>query len=181
MRHVPRFRRLLAAALALAALAGCVSPLVNHTPYQNPYFAKDDFERLLASWKAGRAVTWEAHYRESAFASEELVLNSEGPCSLGPKLPTAGKQARTFTPTKAELAAVVDTMTGKNLFALYDGIYAPWMQASGPGGQELRVLVGGMEKHVSRDPNLSPGLSWEAATIQAVSDAMVQLGLKYLK
>lgn len=174
--------RFLASLLApLAVVAACVSPQVNFTPYQNPYFPKEEFERQLNAWKAGQGVSWQLTYRGSAFADAELVINSEGPSSLGHQLPAGSQGTRTFTPQRAELAAVVDKLVGSQVFALYDGHYGAWTQGGGVGGPDVRIRVAGMEKRVSRDPGLSPYVSWEASAIQGVSDAVVELARKYVK
>jgi hypothetical protein len=162
-------------------LAGCVSPLVNFTPYSTPYFPKEEFEKLLTSWKAGRSVTWEVRYKGSAFSEDELVIASDGQGSLGPRLPTASKQAKVFTAAKADLARMVDKLIASNIFSLYDGHYGAWAQAGGAGASEIRVVAGGIEKRVSKDPSLSTAISLEAASIQTASDAILEISRKYVK
>lgn len=168
--------------LTLAVLlTGCVSPLVNFTAYSNPYFPKDQFEAVFNSWKAGRAVTWEAHYKGTAFSEDELVVSSDGKGSLGPRLPGGSKQTQAFTVTKADLAKLVDRMVGSGIFGLYDGYYGGWSQSTGQGGSEIRVLASGLEKRVARDPNLSTAVSLEASSIQTACDAMLEIANKYVK
>lgn len=162
-------------------IAGCVSPLVNHTPYANPYFPKEEFERLFTAWKGGRNVSWEVRFRGSSLADQQLVLKSTGEGSLGSRLPGVGDQPQTFNPTKAELTRVVDRLIESGVLGLYDGHYGAWTQGGGVGGPEVRVLIGGMEKHVSKDPGLSGVASWEAGAIQQAADAILEIGLKYIK
>jgi hypothetical protein len=162
-------------------LAGCVSPLVNFTPYSTPYFPKEEFERLFTSWKAGRAVTWEVRYKGSSFSEDELVVKSDGQGSLGPLLPTSTKQATVFTVAKADLTRLVDKLVSSNVLSLYDGHYGAYTQSGGAGAAAVRLVVGGLEKRVSKDPGLSSALSPEAGSIQAASDAVLELSRKYLK
>jgi hypothetical protein len=162
-------------------LAGCVSPLVNFTPYSNPYFPKDEFEKAFTSWKAGRAVTWEVHYKGTAFSEDELVVNSNGQGSLGPRLPSSSRQTKTFQAAKADLTRLADRLVASGIFGLYDGYYGAWTQATGAGGSEVRVLASGLEKHVAKDPNLSTAVSLEASAIQGACDAMLELAGKYVK
>lgn len=173
--------KLVHAVLPAMVVAGCVSPLVNHTPYANPTFPKEEFERLFTAWKGGRNVAWEIHYRGTALADQQLVLKSTGEGSLGSRLPGVEKQPRTFTATKTELTRVVDKLNESGLFGLYDGHYGAWAQGGGVGGPEIRVLIGGMEKRVSKDAGLSGTISWEAGAIEKSSDAILEVGLKYIK
>lgn len=172
----------LAAALLLTACIPLpVNPAVNFTPYQNPWYPKEDFERLLNSWKSGRAVPWQIRYRGSAFSDSELVIESTGQGSLGPRLPGAGQQTETFTLSKDELKKLVDDMLASGVFGLYDGHYGAYTQGGGVGGPEIMATVGTLEKRVSKDPSLSSSISLEAGAIQAASDAIVKLALAKLK
>lgn len=161
-------------------LTGCVSPLVNHTPYAVPYFPKSEFERLFTAWKGGKAVTWQVAYKGSAFSDQELVLRSTGDGSLGAKLQGVEKQPKTFTVTKAELNKLVTAMIDSGIFGLYDGHYAAWTHAGGLGGPEIRVEVAGMIKRVSKDPGLSGAISWEASAIEKVNTTILEIGQKHL-
>ena len=169
-------------ALTLAVcLTGCVSPLVNYTPYSNPTIPKEQFETSLTAWKGGSAVAWEVHYRGTAFSEDELMVKSNGQGSLGPRLPGGTKQSKTFTASKADLARLADRLIASGIFGLWDGYYGAWTQATGSGGSELRVVASGNEKRVARDPNLSTAISPEASAIQTACDAMLEIAKKYVK
>lgn len=175
-----RYGPLLLSTLLLATLAGgCmmpVSPLVNFTPYSNPYVTKENFETQFQAWKSGRQVTWTIHYKGSSFSEQELVIGSDGKSSLGGQLP-GGEQS--FTVSKADLSKLVDTLIQSGMFSLYDGHYGAWTQGGGAGGPQIRVTIGGLEKRVSKDQSLDVG--WEADAIQKASDAIASTALKYLK
>jgi hypothetical protein len=169
-------------ALSLVVLlAGCVSPLVNFTAYSNPVFPKEEFETVFRSWKSGSNMSWEIHYKGTAFSEDELVVNANGQGNLGPRFPGTGKQVKAFTVSRADLAKLADKMVSSGIFALYDGYYRAWTQATGAGSSEVRVLANGLEKRVARDPSLSTSVSLESASIQSACDAMLEVAAKYIK
>jgi hypothetical protein len=167
--------------LVSVLVAGCASPLVNFTQHQTPTYPKEQFDQHFALWKSGRNATWEVRYKGTSFSEDELVISSDGQGSLGARLPTGGKQAQAFTVPRAELGKLVDKLVASNIFGLWDGHYGAWTQGGGVGGAEIRVLAGNLEKRVSKDPGLSTTLSWESASIQAASDAILELSRKYIK
>lgn len=178
-------KRFFLTGLLTALLAtGCllpVNPVVNFTPYQNPYYPREEFDRLLNSWKSGRPVTWQVRYRGSAFSDSELVIGSDGAGSLGPRLPGTGADPQNFTLSKEQLIKLVDALTGSGIFALYDGHYGAFTQSGGVGGPEIIAQVSNLQKRVSKDPALSPAISWEAGAIQTASDALVGIARSKLK
>ncbi len=176
-------RRVALGGALLALLGACeyiqlpVSPLVKFSAYTNPYFRQADFEKQFAAWKAGRG-SWEIQMRGSTFSDRELVLHGSGTSAFGPRLPGPGSPAViSFTPTRAELVQVVDRLLACKVFDLYDGHYGAYTQGGGVGGPDLLIKVGGLEKHVSKDEELTSG--WEADAIRAAADAVVLLGTKY--
>lgn len=176
MRHHPL---LLVPALLATLAGGCmmpVSPLVNFTPYSNPYVTKDNFETQFTAWKAGRQVTWTINYKGTSFSDQELVIPSDGKASLGGQLPGGEQQ---FTVTRTDLGKLVDTLVSSGMFGLYDGHYGAWTQGGGLGGPQIKVTIGGLEKRVSKDQSLDIG--WESDAIQKASDAIASTALKYLK
>jgi hypothetical protein len=168
--------------LTLATLVtGCqlpVSPLVNFTPYSNPYVPKENFETQFTAWKAGRSVPWTITYQGTGFSAQELIIASDGKASMGGQLPGTNNEAA-FTITKSDLTKMVDAVIATGMFGLYDGHYGAWTQAGGAGGPQIRVTIGGLEKRVSKYTNLDIG--WEADAIQKASDAIASTALKYLK
>lgn len=167
--------------LSAVLLAGCASPLVNFTQHQTPTYPKEQFDQHFALWKAGKNATWEVRYKGTSFSEDELAITSDGQGSLGARLPTGSKQAQAFTVPRAELGKLVDKLVASNIFSLWDGHYGAWTQGGGVGGAEVRVVAGGLEKRVSKDPGLSTTLSWESASIQAAVDAILDLSRKYIK
>ena len=177
-----RARHHLLTLLTLATLVtGCqlpVTPVVNFTPYSNPFVPKESFETQFAAWKSGRQVQWTINYQGSGFAAQELIIAHDGKASLGGSVPgTANEQA--FTITKADLAKMIDAVTATGIFGLYDGHYGAWSHGGGAGGPQIRVTINGLEKRVSKDTSLDIG--WEADAIQKASDAIASTALKYLK
>lgn len=177
-------RSLLTLAAALG-VAGCnyvpVTPWVAFTAYSNPNFDHTDFETQLNLWKQGHPVVWTVHFSSSEFVDQQLVIASNGLCSLGPPLPTTGKTTRTFRPTQSELSGLVDTLIGSGIFSLYDGHYGAYLQAGGTGGPDMTITVNDLIKHVSKDDNLNASVSHEASIIEKASNAVADLALKYLQ
>lgn len=175
-----RYGHLLLSTLLLATLAGgCqlpVSPLVNFTPYSNPYVPKENFESQFQAWKAGRQVSWTILYKGSNFSEQELVIPEDGKASLGGQLPGGDQQ---FTISKADLTRLVDALIASGIFNLYDGHYGAWSHGGGVGGPEIRVTISGIEKRVSKDAGLDIG--FEADAIQKANDAIASTALKYLQ
>jgi hypothetical protein len=160
-------------------LTSCVSPLVNFTPFSNPVDGKDSFNAAFSAWHSGQNIPWSIHYLGSAFSQQTLIVNSSGASSLGPLLPGA-KQALSFTPSRQDLATLSDALTSSGFFGIYDGNYGTFTQRGGVGGPDIDIQIAGLEKHVSKAPNLSTTLSPEAAIIQGVADAIVAMAAKYL-
>ena len=170
--------------LGLAIVAGCqlpVTPWVRFSAYAVPYHAQDDFKKRLDAWKAGKAAPWSITYRASAHSDSALVLRSEGASSFGPRFAGTGDTGGEFTPTRQELATLVDDLTTTKVFDLYDGHYGAIDQGGGLRGPELRFEVNGLQKQLSFDEDLSASTSWEAAALQRASQAITTLGLKYLR
>src|SRR5947209_4022324 len=126
----------LALPLLIACLAGCglqnlvpVNPLVHFQAYPNPNFPASDFQQALAGWKAGQSVNWTVTYKSSNTATAGFSVASQGPATL----PTGAS----FTPTRSELSALADALVSSNIFALYDGYYGAYLQASGTGGPDV--------------------------------------------
>lgn len=177
------------AGLALAALlflTACplqlpVSPFVRFTAFGVPYRTQDEFKSRFASWKSGRGQPWSMRLRANAIAEAAIILNSDEPSSLGPRLAGGTNTGQTFTPTRAELSKLVDDLLSTKVFDLYDGHYGAYDTGGGLIGPDLVVTIGGIEKHVSYDEDLSPSISWEAGAVGKASEAIRNLGLKYLK
>lgn len=167
----------------IAVLAGCqlpVTPWARFSAYAVPYHTQDDFKRRFDQWKAGRAVSWTLTYRASAFSENALVLRSEGASSFGPRLVGTGDPGQEFTPPRAELVQLVEDLLTTKIFDLYDGHYGAYDQGGGLRGPELRAEVGGLQKMLSYDEDLSATTSWEAAALQRASQAITAVGLKYI-
>lgn len=186
MSRNPRAER---AALLLMALvlAGCpfqlpVSPLVRFTAFGVPYNTQEDFQKRFQSWKSGKPQPWTMRLRATALSDSSIILHSDEPSSLGPKLVGGtGTTGQTFKPTRAELVKLVDDVLTTKVFDLYDGHYGAYDQGGGIIGPDIVIQIGGLEKHVSYDEDLSASTSWEAGAIQRTSEAIKALGLKYLK
>jgi hypothetical protein len=179
---VKRPAALLVAVLALAA--GCqlpVTPWARFTAYPVPYRTQADFERRFDAWASGKVVTWTLTYRANAHADSALVLRSSGPSSFGPRLAGTNGTGGEFTPTRAELRAVLQEMITAKVFDLYDGHYGAYDQGGGLRGPEIKMDVEGMVKQLSYDEDLSPSASWEAAALQKASAAITALGIKYIR
>lgn len=181
------WRKALAGTVLALGLGACglvpVSPLVNHQPYQVPYFPPEDFESLLNRWKQGQTVDWEFRLRATAFSDNQLSLRSSGSSGFGPPqvaAPTTGN-ATSFTPSRAELSRVVDQVIASKVFVLYDGRYAAYGFGGGTGGPELELRVGNLLKKVGKDEGLPGWMSWESTAIQGAVDAIRDLGLRYLR
>ena len=174
------------AVAALVFLTGCpftlpVSPLVRFTAFGIPYRTQDDFKTRFTSWKAGRSQPWSMRLRATALSEASIIINSDEPSSLGPKLAGGTNPGNTFSPTKAELGKLIDDILVTKVFDLYDGHYGAYDQGGGLIGPDLFVSISGIEKHVSYDEDLSPSVSWEAGAIKGATDVIRTLGLKYIK
>ena len=177
-------RRPVLFATTLALLAGCqlpVTPWARFTAYAVPYHTQDDFKKRLDLWKSGKAVSWTLTYRASAHSDSALVIRSAGTSSFGPRLAGTGATGGEFTPTRAELSALIDELTTAKIFDLYDGHYGAYDQGGGLRGPEMRFEVSGLLKQLSYDDDLSASTSWEAAALQKASQAVTALGLKYIR
>jgi hypothetical protein len=177
------WRSQLAAASVLLSLSACflpVNPLVRFSAYQVPYLRQDEFERPLNQWKAGRPVQWTIRYRATAHSDSELVIPSEGPAIYGSQMTGSGGRGGTFTPTRAELVKLIDTILETKIFDLFDGHYGAYNQGGGLQGPEMRFEISGMLKHVSFDTDLPTSLSWEADALMRTSRAIAAVGLRYI-
>lgn len=164
--------------------AGCqlpVTPWARFTAYSVPYHGQDDFKKRFDAWRTGRGVSWTLTYRASAHSDSALVLRSEGASSFGPRLVGTSDTGGEFTPTRAELALLVDELTTSKIFDLYDGHYGAYDQGGGLRGPEMRIEVGGLLKLLSYDDDLNASTSWEAAALQRASQAVTTLGLRYIR
>ncbi|MEB3328147.1 MAG: hypothetical protein VKQ33_02815 [Candidatus Sericytochromatia bacterium] len=176
-----------ALAAAVLALGGCdlvylpVNPVVRFSAFQVPYYRQDEFARRFQAWRAGKVVTWTVSFRATAHSESALVIASQGPSTYGAQMSGSGGRGGTFTPSRTELLALTERLLETRLFDLYDGHYGAYDQGGGLVGPELRVELGGLLKHVSYDQDLAPSLSWEATALRDASEAVMALGLKYLR
>lgn len=172
-----------AAVGALLSLGACflpVNPLVRFSAYQVPYFRQDDFARPFNQWKAGRPVEWTIRYRSTPHSDAELVIPHTGPAIYGAQMTGSGGRGGSFTPTRAELVKLVDSLLESKVFDLFDGHYGAYNQGGGLQGPEIRFEVAGVLKHVSFDRDIPVSLSWEAGALDAASRAIRNLGLRYI-
>lgn len=178
--------RLTRLGLLAVVLAGCnlpVTPWARFVPASVPYYKQTDFEARFNNWKSGKsAYTWTIQYRATALSEAALVIRSEGASSFGPLLSgSTGTGGGSFTPPRTELVKLVDDLLTTKVFDLYDGFYGAYDQGGGLIGPQLKVEIAGLVKQVSYDEDLSPSMSWEAASIQRATEAVKALGLRYVK
>jgi hypothetical protein len=74
----------------------------------------------------------------------------------------------------------VERVVDSGVLDLYDGHYGAFAQQGGAGGPELKITVGGLLKHVSKDDGLSSNFSREAGAIQKAADSIADLALKHI-